>query len=762
MNKAVTLRLDINSEVFLVDTYLNGNIIINKRVQNFKEVRSQQGTITKEKFRVSLSDTLIDAVGDLSDLTQSPKVDIRKSIKGSIVISGQTIYEGSFQILNIYDNPKEVELIFQGNETAIKQETKAILLKDLFDGETIPYNSSSIKDYLNGSITDGYMYGVIDYGQNFTGTGGGGTIIDDPLDPVFTYDFKPLVSLKKVIDLLESVEGIVIDFDSSIKDEFLSQYIPLHNNENTYPVIDKSPANDTGNFESNVDRSTVAVDIISGTINLVGDTTYNYNTTVFNTTSYTATNQGDHQFETNLDFNLAMASPFPTYVTVSLLFKYSINGGADVIYKTIFQNAPSTSFTRNINESYTIYLNAADVVTWSIDYIQSKTGANTLTTTYTVNSGAKVSCLSSPQFTLNANVLVAENFIEGMNVWDHCIKTIINQVNGIIDKTDNGYIITPWVDWIEGGDSIDLNDKKENGQRVKIEPPSTTGAKKIKFENLEDEDFYNKAYKTEIGDTYGNLKIDDTGIDFASNTVTVSLPYSSTPIAPVNNTNLVIPKFINDEGNIIETNPRLLKLNGYVPFILPIRDAYSTTVSTTSSVPYFGHWESLQGGFDTKDYNFGQSLTYFASSGYPNNNLYKRFWEAYILETYGINSRKLTIKANLNQWEVINLKMNEKILYKNNEYRLLKISGADLTNPNSVQTLEIALRKEIQNIDIAPFYPYNVLNTVVQWKDSATNDDLGDASSEPSADVKESTKAYGYYYDSSNNTAIQSGKILVT
>ena len=69
-------------------------------------------------------------------------------------------------------------------------------------------------------------------------------------------------------------------------------------------------------------------------------------------------------------------------------------------------------------------------------------------------------------------------------------------------------------------------------------------------------------------------------------------------------------------------------------------------------------------------------------------------------------------------------------------------------------------RISIENIDIAPFYDYDVISGVVQWKSSLDNTDLGDASGETASEVEASALAYGYAYDSIKNIAIQRGIIL--
>jgi hypothetical protein len=180
-----------------------------------------------------------------------------------------------------------------------------------------------------------------------------------------------------------------------------------------------------------------------------------------------------------------------------------------------------------------------------------------------------------------------------------------------------------------------------------------------------------------------------------------------------------------------------------------------------NSAPFTGNWETIAGGYNQTDSNFGQSLSYFSSINYPSKNLYQRYWKKYLEETYSEESReiKMNIKLKINQ--IDSLKFNEKFYYKNTLLRLVKLEGVSLTSDQPA-TATFMKRFTIYNDQIAVFYPYNVLNSIVQWKRSSNNADLGDANTEPAADVEASAIAYGFFYDSIRNIATQSGQILIT
>ena len=191
---------------------------------------------------------------------------------------------------------------------------------------------------------------------------------------------------------------------------------------------------------------------------------------------------------------------------------------------------------------------------------------------------------------------------------------------------------------------------------------------------------------------------------------------------------------------------------------------FSTNTTTYNTIPFIGNWSLRDGGFNEFDNNFGQSLSYWTNTGYPNNTLYELYWKKYIQETYSRASREVKINIKLSVNDIDGWQFNEKFYYKNTLFRLISLSGISLTSNDSYVSATFMKRFTIFNVDIAPFYPYNVLNSIVQWKDSSTNAALSpaDGSSADQTDLENSAIAYGFFYDSVKDVATQNGQILIT
>ena len=768
MAGVITIRIDIDGESYLLPTYKNSSIQISKRIQSIDAIESTQGTITKQTFRIPLIDEAIEAFGDLTELEVLPKIDIRKSIKGSILVDGFPRFDGSFQIINIFSSPqsklKEIDLIFQGNETNLKSELSKVKLSELLEGELVPYSVAEITQYINDTdnyISNGYAFPLIDYGQKFAEDGSGRRIYNSNF-PLSQLDFKPAIFMRKIFEMLP----IPITVDPSAAD-LLKQVIPLHNSESKYPILDTSPSDFTGNLNLASDINFTDFTLVGSaskvyqTINF--DSVYNYNQSSFSISddNYEAGITGAHAFTLQLNIQFKH-NTIPANVAYDMrLYEYNTN---NLIYNLGGASINTTTSFKSYNAKRSAVVDLERGKFYDVRYsVYAYSGASIgLDIDYSILPGTKFSIDVSPGIKPTSNVDVAK-CVPKLTAWD-CVKTIIAQCNGILETTEDGYNIKPWVKWIDEGEVFNIEDKIDSNSDVEIEPTSVTGAKSIKLTYQEDEDFLNSLYKANENEVYGTASIDDTGTDFTNEEFKIDIPFAPTPMTYIAETNVIIPKLLNDELNTIKAKPRLLFHSDFTPLgsnrmggEIALKDLFFATPATINvGLPFVGHWENINGGYNTRDYNFGTSLNFFASSNFPNNTLYERFWKRYIQETNGYKSRLVKLNLKISQTEFDALKLNEKVYYNNSLFSFIEIDNFDLVNEDVV-SCKMVLRNTIENIDIAPYYPYNIINSVVQFKDSSDNSII---TTPNAADLEESCNAYGYFYDSALNQCVQRGGII--
>tara|TARA_R110000803_G_scaffold210568_1_gene282719 strand:+ start:25708 stop:27984 length:2277 start_codon:yes stop_codon:yes gene_type:complete len=754
----VSLRLNVNGIAVIIRVYETTSLQISKFLTSVDNL-SKSGTITEERFRVNLTSELITLIGDLTDPSQTINIDINQSISGEILVYGFPRFKGSFFITESFLDPisnlKEIDLLFQGGETDVKAELTSVSMASLFEGDTIPYNFAELKSYFDNPdtyvTTNGWLFPYISYTPE----------IRDKFNMQF-YDFKPAVLFSECFSKMP----FIITVDSSL-DDLMNQAILLHNNKSSIPITNTSPLDNTGSMASNINQTVLSsgapyttlfnIDFQTKNVYLIDDFDLTANT-------YTVPFEGTYTYKIKGQIELINNSA--TALTQS--YWGGINVGGSLLPFSFFGNQvtipANSSIIVNVDETKQIFLSTGNVC--SIGVFQfGNSGDQTR-----IISGFQFSILQSPSVSVGTNVVISRNCPD-LSAWD-IVRIILIQCNGVLETVGDGtYNINPWTKWInEGTTNYFIDNILDYDKNISLQPFSLEGAKTIKLGYEDGNDFYSLKYKEEIGSNYGDLIIEDTGSSLTKNIIELKAPISPLPVANITTNRGLVGANINtqvmydSDGKIVSGKPTIIHYKPNQTMLLSFNLQNETTPSLSvdyTTVPFLGSWESFDGGFAENDYNFGQSLTFWTSLGYPNNTLYERFWRRYIENTYTRNSRILKCSIRLTQNEFDSLKFNEKFYYKGSIFRLIEISGYELTEKNTVDATFMKVFN-ILNIDKAPFYPSNVIGAVVQWKDSLTNAALTppDGSAANQLDLEASANAYGFFYDANQDIATQIGQIL--
>ena len=774
--EVIEIRLDTENGTYICETYESTSIQISRRVQSLEVLEGSQATFTKQSFTLPLQGELLKALGDITDPKSDFNVDIRKSIPGSILISGVTAYEGSYIITGANFNPntgaKEVDLIFKGDESSIKSRTNNVLLKDLLADYTIPYNYTEIVKSLvqvgGTTLADvGYIYLLAELGQNFVPADSGltGTPFNDLTNPFDHDNFKPAINFKYILDAIESELGLVISYDTEIEDLVENQILYLHNNEKTYPELDTSPLDGSGEMTVNTYYNVTSNLSTYQKINYQAKSIYsddNFNLTNDSFVAPFKMTAGDgnlFKIYNRIRFvgNNSGLGSIACYV---FLYVNGVRNGMVGSYTDSLTTIGAFDFYVTIERELSLTLEEGDEV--DVRVIARSTFDVTLSY-YGVPFDCYFRCVQMSQVQPDSNVLVGANVDPELTVWD-CIRHIISQCNGIVEPTLSGFNIKPWVKWVDEGEDLILDDYGiDSTKDLQFIPTGVTGAKSIELKYAEADDFYSEQVRKKTGQNYGTQLIEDTGSDFATDTFKVELPFAQMIPVPISQSNVSIPKIIDEDGNITKDKMYVSFFTGELwDNIVVFKDKNSNAIAPIKH-PVISHWMPIEGGFDGKDMNFGKGISYFAATGYPNNTLYNRFWKRYIQECF--SAQAMEVKASIYLPKVIaqGLKLNERIFYNGYTLRFNALENYSINDDEPID-VEMVVRTTVENIDIAPFYPYDVIDSIVQWKDSSNNNTLSpaDGSTQTPADVKASCIAYGFFYDSVNNIGIEQGKLIIT
>ena len=817
--KVVSLKLIVDGVSYVVPTFQDSAIQISKKVASF-DALADIGTVTKQTFRVPYTSDLINAIGDLTDSKQSLSVNPNKEIEGTILIDGYPVFNGSFQIIAAYkstsSNTSELELLFSGRESNLKAALTNILLTDLFEDEELPYTYDEINTAYADAQTyidnNGYWFPLIDYGQNFTNdTDSGGVKLLSDLD---VSDFKPVIQLKKIFELLESKENIRITFDNNIQWLIDEQFINLSvGNTGSRVVLDTTTQTSAGYTFRNADSGVVTIpDSTPELYNF--NQVENYNNVVFNALndSYTVQSAGVHEFNVNLFYRFSISSGSGTFLSRVLLRNKTTGVTKKVIYSR--PEAISTlSRSRNVNISFSFNVPTEEEGDeYGIYLFFNEVGVGATSVRVIFENGSRWTCLASPAITATSKVLIGASIQEELTAWD-VLKSVVYQSNALVNRvtpseldeqtitadstlvtadtttitadndviyaSSNNYNVIAWKDWIDAGGEFNLNEKLIDNTDIKVESFSVEGAKKIEFKYAEGKDFYNEKTVELLNQRCGEFRIKDTGTDFATKKIELEVPLISTQIAPIPGSDASIPKLVDEDFEPIEDQTHLIRIN--IDSAGRFQDTFTcnnrfAAGSFEGDIYIIGHWRQLPrfSNLTNGTTEFKAGLNFFTNYSYPINDLYTQYWKGYIENTYTENARKIKVSARLKSSEFEDLQFNERVLFNGSVWRIINIEGFSLNNDEPC-TIELMKRFEISRLDIAPYYPTNIVDGWVSWANSDDNSIPANPFSPPNInlEIQESCKAYGFRYDSrttltdpngviaTNGFGLQVGQILI-
>lgn len=251
---------------------------------------------------------------------------------------------------------------------------------------------------------------------------------------------------------------------------------------------------------------------------------------------------------------------------------------------------------------------------------------------------------------------------------------------------------------------------KNKPQEVKFIPE--VSSKSIILTYKEDSDISNKIYKEASGEIYGQQKfIFDN--EFVREEKKQEITFSPTPMF---NTSFgaVCPMWL---GGSPKCNLRILydggeyDCNSYNIVNYRLSSGTINQVSTTK-YPYISHWDKPTN--PTFDLNFGVCSYYFRSDNFgslTNNNLFNLHWRRTFNQ---INTGKImTCDFILNETDIYNLKLNDKICIDNSWWNINKVQDYDGNSNKSTKV-------ELISIDDNLYIPFQTRN--ITRFDNLSND----------------------------------------
>ena len=302
------------------------------------------------------------------------------------------------------------------------------------------------------------------------------------------------------------------------------------------------------------------------------------------------------------------------------------------------------------------------------------------------------------------------------------VSSLIKQFNLVFTPDydyENTINVKTFDQWMLDGRNVDWTNKFNSAERVSISHTVDEIERELIFTNDKDSDRFSKiTTENEPGDQYGTLRLlADNNISqgqktikngfapliLASSFLSGSLDEENNPTFNVDfNSRFAVPhlyKFENNRLKSFKFKPRIGfrtvgEMQDGTSFYFgnpgeatQISGSY-TTISNVQNLPVS---QSV-----TKDLHFNNSYGLFASPSLLLNdgvNNYESFWKLYTDSIFWEDNRKVKLDVQFAPYEYKDIRLNDHIFIKDQQYRINKISGYNVSS------------RDVVNVELLKLYP---------------------------------------------------------
>jgi hypothetical protein len=439
----------------------------------------------------------------------------------------------------------------------------------------------------------------------------------------------------------------------------------------------------------------------------------------------------------DVDFVFPASGQMFVEYTVSLIIKKNnIVVSTDPIYNGtlngVIMPLPTTSFTFNFNRSVNMLIN--DELTFEI--MLSRTNlqliipnyANHSVTQTVTSTGAILDIIKSQQALTPGSSVTLNPFLPDMTC-DVFLKGIITAFNLYLKPDANNPTILeiePLADFYNGSDkALDWTYLVDKSKEIKVTPTINFASKDYNFMFEKEDDYWNTQYINAFIEQYGSFTLSSQS-QYATDTTDMKLPFGQHPLALIDSTNLIVPRFY--QVNFDEFGNGQIVLKKGKSFIVQLGEMRAgnwihrkeTGFDFPQTIyPYVGHLDDIDA--PTFDFNFGvPEVVYYPATTYTSNNLFE-YHETFIKEIVSRFGKMLTLYATIDSDTINKLDFRNLINIDAVVYRLQKINDYDSGKGQSTLVELIRIIEGESAGTIEPSSHRITENNIIRREQSNTN-----------------------------------------
>jgi len=445
--------------------------------------------------------------------------------------------------------------------------------------------------------------------------------------------------------------------------------------------------------------------------------------------TYSGTHDIDFSFMTGVTL-------YCDYSVILMTKKNNILIGNDVIYSGLLNMGimPVATVSFTFSTSQTINMSINDELSFEIRLDRNQgqifgAAVAPLSFTQTVTStGAALDIIKSQQALTPGSTTNLNPFLPDMTC-DVFLKGIITAFNLYLKPDANNPTILeiePLADFYNGSDNaIDWTYLVDKSKEIKVTPTINFASKDYNFLFEKEDDYWNTQYINAFVEQYGSFTLSSQS-QYATDTTDMKLPFGQHPLALIDSTNLIVPRFY--QVNFDEFGNGQIVLKKGKSFIVQLGEMRAGNWEHRNesgidfpqiTYPYVGHLDDIDA--PTFDFNFGvPEVVYYPATIYTSNNLFE-YHETFIKEIVSRFGKMLTLYATIDSDTINKLDFRNLINIDAVVYRLQKINDYDSGKGQStlVELIRI-IEGESAGTIIPPSYRITE-NGIVRREQSNTN-----------------------------------------
>ena len=750
MNQVILTLTDNDENSAILDLYENEKMHLNYKftdLTNFSSVGSYS-----QEFRIPASATNVDFFGAIFNVNFNGWFDFRKKVTATLTVNTIPIASGHIQVKKLYwQSGKlfEFEVVFFGEVPKLSRLLNEKKLRDIAsivagdldydllhaNVETPPNDNTILtlcdKWNLTASNPEGQpVYSTVVSGQ-------------PTYKPLYVGHLTPAV---KAYYLFEQIlKDVKVQWASaSLFDMLDNVYVPFVNGQYLNSSLG---LNDVASKLAYATNQTTSFTPTNNIKNLYAPLTeYEDAGNDWSGGIYTAPFSG--QFTFRIWANGTATSSGTNYVTDLILsyFYYVNDIFVDSTFNNFVDNSNLYSHTFLKDNTITLSLNAGDTLKIKIEAVGGVYNTSSFNIVF-VGNGANDYTGTGVELISVGTALTGDTCLMEFNAPDMKQIDFITSIQKMFnlafvpDRTlPNTLRIEPLVEYIGSGNTLDWTDKLDLSKDITYYPTTDLQKSKFTFTYTEDGDYYNSVYKN-LGHIYGSYEVTENDFEvineFATGEEKVELAFAPTPSRAVENTDVVVPRFISGEGNFVQPKPRILYY--FADFFVNMFDEVSGDVVQTA-VKCLNNYSTMNASVGDSDLNFAPEVPLHTIIAPPYDNLYNRWWRNYYRELYDGQARILEGMFALTLNDIFTFQWSDKIWIVDSWWRVLDIEGyvvgeQDMTKVKLIRILDID-----NDCDILPITAN--LDQTINWE--RPNGD-------PAVVTEDCCRRFGYYWNSAKS-----------